>query len=73
MRDRIATLDAACGRANPVLALVAAAIALLDLTVAAHRPGAVHPAVPAPAVAAAAVERCSPILPPELRDMVGRD
>lgn len=72
MRRRAAALDAACARANPVLVLVAAAIALLDLTVAAHRLGAVHPAAPAPA-AAAAVERCSPVLLPELRDMVGRD
>jgi len=37
---------------------VAAAIALLDLAVAAQLLSAVHPAAPAPAAAAA--ERCSP-------------
>jgi hypothetical protein len=75
MKGRIATLDAACARVNPVLMLVAAAIALLDLAVAAQRLGAMHPVAPAPAgtAAAVAIERCSPVLPPELRDMAGRD
>jgi hypothetical protein len=60
---------------NPVLALIALIIALLDVAVAAHQWAAVHPAAPAPAATAGAVavERRSPVLPPELRDMAGRD
>ncbi len=75
MKGRIAALDAACARVNPVPAPVAAIIALLDVAVAAHRWAAVHPAAPAPAATAVAIaaERCSPVLPPELRDMAGRD
>ena len=73
MKGRIAALDAACARVNPVLALIAVIIALLDVAVAAHRWAAVHPAAPAPAATAVAVERCSPVLPPELRDMARRD
>jgi hypothetical protein len=73
MKGRIAALDAACARVNPVLAPIAAIIALLDVAVAAHRWAAVHPAAPAPAATAVAVERCPPVLPPELRDMAGRD
>ena len=37
MKGRIAALDAACARVNPVLALIAVIIALLDVAVAAHR------------------------------------
>ena len=37
MKGRIAALDAACARVNPVLMLVAAAIALLDLAAALGR------------------------------------
>ncbi len=77
MKGRIAALDAACARVNPVLALIAVIIALLDVAVAAHRWAAAHPAAPAPAATAVAVavavERCSPVLPPDLRDMAGRD
>src|SRR5262249_10257020 len=46
IKQRIATLDDACARINPILMLVAAAIALLDFAVAGHRLGAVHPAAP---------------------------
>ena len=75
MKGRMAALDAACARVNPVLALIAVIVALLDVAVAAHRWAAMHPAAPAPAAAAVAVavERCSPVLPTELRDMAGRD
>ena len=73
MKGRIAALDAACARVNPVLALIAVIIALLDVAVAAHQWAAVYPAAPAPATTAVAVERCSPVLPPDLRDMAGRD
>jgi hypothetical protein len=75
MKGRIAALDAACAQVNPVLALIAAIIALLDVAVAAHRWAAVHPAAPAPATTAVAVavEKCSPVLPPDLHDMAGRD
>jgi len=37
MREWMAALDATCAWVNPVLVLVAIAIALLDLTVAAQR------------------------------------
>lgn len=74
MKGRIAALDAACARANPALLLIAAAVALLDLAVAAHRWAPVHPAAAVPArTVPAAAERCPPVLAPELRDMAGRD
>ena len=45
------------------------------LLAAAQRLGAMHPVAPVPAgtAAVAAIERCPPVLPPELRDMAGRD
>jgi hypothetical protein len=63
---------------NPGLVLVAVATALLDLAGAAARRWTVaHPQeAPAPVravVVTVAAEGCSPVLPPELRDMAGRD
>jgi hypothetical protein len=76
MREWTAALDAICARINPVLVLAAIVIALLNLAVAAQRWTVVHPAssLPVkPAVATLSAERCSPILAPELRDLMGYD
>jgi len=76
MREWTAALDAMCARINPVLVLVAIIIALLNLAFAAQRWTVVHPAssLPVkPAVATLSAERCSPILAPELRDLMGYD
>jgi hypothetical protein len=71
----MAKLDAACAWINPSLALVA--VALLDLAAAAQRWTVARPeAPPAPArivTVAAEAEACPPALPPDLRDMAGRD
>ena len=77
----MAKLDAACAWINPSLALVAVAVAvavaLLDLAAAAQRWTVARPeAPPAPArivTVAAEAEACPPALPPDLRDMAGRD
>lgn len=72
----MAALDATCAWANPRLVLVAIAVALLDLTVATQRWTVEHPTPPAPArtvIVTVMVEGCSPVLAPELRDMVGHD
>jgi hypothetical protein len=76
MRRWMAVLDVTCARVNPGLLLVAVAIALLDLTFAVQRWRVAHPAPPAlvrTVVATDAPGRDPPVLPPELRDMVGRD
>ena len=75
----MAKLDAACAWINPgpALVAVAVAVALLDLAAAAQRWTAARPeAPPAPArivTVAAEAEACPPALPPDLRDMAGRD
>ncbi len=73
----MAKLDAACAWINPSLALVAVAVALFDLAAAAQRWTVARPeAPPAPArivTVAAEAEACPPALPPDLRDMAGRD
>jgi len=76
MREWTAALDAVCARINPVLMLAAIIIALLNLAVAAQRWTIMHPAPSLPikpAVATLPAERCSPILAPELRDLMGYD
>lgn len=76
MRGWLAVLDAACAWVNPGLVLVAIAIALLDLTVAAQRWAIMHPAPPGTVrtvVVIPVAERGSPVLAPELRDMIGHD
>ncbi len=76
MRGWMAALDATCAWVNPGLVLVAIAVALLDLTVAAQRWTVVHSVPPIPVrtiVVTVAAERCSPVPPPELRDMAGHD
>ena len=80
MKRWMADLDATCAWINPGLALVAVATALLDLAAAAQRWTVAHPAEAPPAPArtvvvtvAAEAKACPPALPPELRDMAGRD
>ena len=76
MKGWMAELDAACAWVNPGLVLVAVATALLDLAAAAQRSTVVHPGTPAPVrtvIVTVAAEGCSPVLPPELRDMAGHD
>jgi hypothetical protein len=70
MREKMTALDAVCARANPRLLLTAIALGLLNVAVAAQRLGAV---LPAGTAAEASFEKCSPVLPPELREMAGQD
>jgi len=61
---------------DPVLVLAAVIVTLLDFAVAAQRWTVVHPAssLPVkPTVAILSAERCSPILAPELRALIGYD
>jgi len=76
MRRWTDALDAMCARINPVLVLAAVIIALLNLVAVAQRWTVVHPAATLPVkptVANFPAERCSPILAPELRDLMGYD
>lgn len=76
MKRWMAALDAACARINRVLVVVALVLALLDVAAAAQRWTALHPAAQASArtvAVAVRAEPCAQALPPELRDMVGRD
>ena len=78
MRRRVATLEVICARLNPGLALLALALGILDLSVAGQRWAATAPAAARsgqarPAIAALPSASCTPALPPELRDMLGRD
>ncbi len=77
MREWTPALDATCARINPVLVLAAIIIiALLNLVAVGQRWTVVHPAAALPvkpAVATRPAERCSPILAPELRDVMGYD
>jgi hypothetical protein len=76
MKRWMAQLDAACGWVNPGLVIVAMILAILDVAAAGQRWTLAHPQASVPAktvIVAAKSERCAPVLPPELRDMVGRD
>jgi hypothetical protein len=78
MKGWMAALDAACAWVNPGLVLVAVFIALLDLAAAAQGWAVTHPEAPVSVktvivTVAAETGRCSPALPPELRDMAGHD
>jgi hypothetical protein len=76
MKRWMAQLDAASARVNPGLVIVAMILAILDVAAAGQRWALAHPSAPVPAktvVAMAKSERCAPALPPELRDMAGRD
>ncbi len=72
----MAALGVTCAWASPGLVLVAIVLALLDLTILAQRWAALQPLSPVPVGTVAvtvAAEGCSPVLAPELRDMIGRD
>jgi hypothetical protein len=76
MKGWMAALDAVCAWVNPGLVVVAVLLALLDVAAATQRWTGAHPQAPAAVrtvIVAAEAEQCSPALPPELRDMVGRD
>ena len=77
MHRWIARLDAACAWINPGLVVAALALALLDVAVAAQHWPPAYAAVSAPAqkavIVAAKHDQCAPAVPPELRDMAGRD
>jgi hypothetical protein len=84
MKRWLARFDAACGWINPGLVVAAFVLAVLDVAAAGQRWAVAHPraAVSAKAVTVAAKndikndiksEQCAPALPPELRDMIGRD
>jgi hypothetical protein len=67
-------LDTACAWINPGLVIAAAILAVLDIAAAGQRWTLAHPQASAKAVIVAAKsELCAPALPPELRDMAGRD
>ena len=80
----MARLDAVCAWLNSGLALIAFFLAVLDVAVVGQRWTVAHPQAPVAAktvvVAAESEsrrditsERRAPALPPELRDMAGRD
>jgi hypothetical protein len=76
MKGWMAALDAACAWVNPGLVVLAVVLALLDVTAAAQHWTVAHPQAPVAVrtvIVAAKAEQCSPALPPELRDMIGRD
>jgi hypothetical protein len=76
MKGWIAALDAACAWANPGLVVLAVVIALLDVAAAAQHWTVARlqaPVAVRTVIVAAKTEQCSPALPPELRDMIGRD
>jgi len=74
MKRWMAQLDTACAWVNPGLVIAAAILAVLDIAAAGQRWTLAHPQALAKAVVVAAKsEQCAPALPPELRDMAGRD
>jgi hypothetical protein len=74
MKRWTAQLEAACAWVNPGLVIAALILAVLDIAAAGQRWTLAHPQTSAKTVVVAAKsERCAPALPPELRDMAGRD
>jgi hypothetical protein len=76
MKRWTAALDAACAWVNPVLAVVAFGLAVLDVAAVGQSWTLAHPQASVAAKTVAVAVRsdgCSPPLPPELRDMIGRD
>jgi hypothetical protein len=72
----MAQLDAACAWINPGLVVVAMILTMLDVAAAGRRWTLAHPQATVPAktvLVAAKSEKCAPAIPPELRDMAGRD
>jgi hypothetical protein len=74
MKRWMAQLDTACAWVNPALVIVAMILVMLDVAAAGQRWTLAHPPVAATAVVVATRnEQCAAAIPPELRDMVGRD
>lgn len=78
MKRWMAQLDAACAWVNPGLVIAALILAVLDVAAAGQRWSLAHPQASAKTVIVAAKrdiksEQCAPALPPELREMAGRD
>jgi hypothetical protein len=78
MKRWTAQLDAACAWVNPGLAIVAMILAMLDVAAVGQRWRLANPQASANTIVVAAKrdiesERCAPALPPELREMAGRD
>jgi hypothetical protein len=76
MKRLTTALDAIFAWANPRLIAAAMILALLDVAVAAQHLSASRPETPVAVrtvVASAETEQCAPVIPPELRDMIGHD
>ena len=78
MKRWMAQLDTACAWVNPGLVIAALVLALLDVAEAGQRWSLAHPQTSAKSVVVTArrdikSEQCAPAVPPELRDMAGRD
>jgi hypothetical protein len=73
MKRWMAQLDTACAWVNPGLVIAALVLALLDVAEVGQRWSLAHPQPSAKSVVAAKREQCAPAVPPELRDMAGRD
>jgi hypothetical protein len=76
MKQLMAQLDAACAWVNPGLVIVAVILVILDVAAAGQRWTLAHPPTSVTArtvVVTAKSEQCAPALPPELREMAGRD
>jgi hypothetical protein len=76
MKRWIAQLDTACAWVNPGLVIAALILAVLDIAAARQRWTFAHTQAAVRAktvVVAAKSKKCAPVLPPELRDMIGRD
>ena len=74
MKRWMALLDAVTSQVNPGLVIAAMILAILDVAAAGQRWTLTHPQAPAKIVMVAAnSEQCTPALPPDLREMAGRD
>jgi hypothetical protein len=74
MKRWMAQLDTACAWVNPGLVIAALVLALLDVAEVGQRWSLAHPQASAKSVVVTAKsEECAPAVPPELRDMAGRD
>ncbi len=82
MKRWMAQLDAACASVNPGLVIAALILAVLDVAAAGQQWTLAHPQASAKTVVIAAKkdikrdiksEQCALALPPELREMAGRD
>lgn len=76
MKRLTSALDTIFAGANPGLIAAAVMLALLDVAAAAQHLSVSRPETPVAVrtvVVPAAAEQCAPVIPPELRDMIGHD